>query len=224
MPKFPIKTMLLLIVVVITNACIPIMLKSSGSQPTEDYRIGEELLYDEFDRVGDWRTYESEDLYLNVEDGALYAALRIPQYVRTQNRIEHDNVVMQVDVFNMLDESESIFGLMCRANPQNNGWGYYFLITSDGYYSIRRGAGGELQPLTSSLHSDAIERGLRRNVIRAVCIDDYLALYVNGEFVAEAWDDRYHRGYSGMAIALFDEGELSARFDNLRVWSAYLAP
>jgi len=211
-----------LLLIIISTACLPLMMPAN--QPTQNYRIEEELLFDEFERVGEWRTYESEELYLNVEQGAFYATLTTPQYVWTQNRTQHENVVMQVDVFNMLDEDESVLGLMCRASPQNNSWGYYFLITSDGYYSIRRGAGGELQRLSPSLRSNAINTGQRRNVIRAVCIDDYLALYVNGEFVVEVRDDRYRRGYSGLAVALFDEGELSARFDNLHVWSANLAP
>lgn len=205
---------------VLLAGCLPAGLPPP--QPTQNYQLGEMTLYDPFDRTGEWRTYDMEGIQLDMRDGAFYASIQTPQYVWTQNRTSHDDVVIEVEAFNQNDEDEAIYGVMCRASPQNNGWGYYFLVTSDGYYAIRQGRGGELKPLVASLQSDAIVRGMGRNRLRAVCIDDYLALYVNGEFVAETRDHLYKEGYSGLAVGLFDPGSLDVRFDDLRVWDAGL--
>ena len=57
--------------------------------------------------------------------------------------------------------------------------------------------------------------------MRVVCIDDYLALWVNGKFVAEARDRRADTGAVGMAAVMNYAGRrLAVAYDDLKVWSA----
>jgi hypothetical protein len=115
---------------------------------------------------------------------------------------------------------------MCRVNAE--GEGYAFLISNDGFGAIAyadKGASerGSLSFLFDWVESDAINAGQAENTIRAVCVDDYLALYVNGEFVGDVEDDRFTSGgQAGLIAGLFIEsgdelGEVIVDFDDLTV-------
>ena len=71
-------------------------------------------------------------------------------------------------------------------------------------------------------YSDAIQQGRSINRIRAVCVGDYLALYVNGQFVAEICDSYFNRGYAGLTAAVPEGGEVDVTFDDLTITSASL--
>ena len=58
------------------------------------------------------------------------------------------------------------------------------------------------------------------NTLTAVCVDDYLAMYVNGDLIAEARDKTLTSGYNSMVIALVEEEDtLQVQFDNLNIWT-----
>jgi hypothetical protein len=120
---------------------------------------------------------------------------------------------------------------MCRVNAE--GEGYAFLISSDGFGAIAaviKGSSerGSLNLIDEWSENDAINPGQSENTIRAVCIDDYLALYVNGEFVGDVEDERFaDSGQAGLIAGLLVEnpdeaGEVIIEFDDLRVSTAEL--
>jgi hypothetical protein len=78
-------------------------------------------------------------------------------------------------------------------------------------------------PIIQWTPTDAIQQGKSINRIRIVCVEDYLALYVNGEFVAEARDDLYRSGYAGLTAAVPEGGEVDVRFDDVVIRAATLA-
>ena len=115
---------------------------------------------------------------------------------------------------------------MCRVNA--DGEGYAFLVSNDGFGAIAYAVKGaaERSSLTfifDWIESDAINEDQSQNDIRAVCIDEYLALYVNGEFVGDVEDDRFSDpGQAGLIAGIFIEsgdetGEALVEFDNLMV-------
>ena len=55
------------------------------------------------------------------------------------------------------------------------------------------------------------------NVIRAVCIDTYLALYVNQTFLTATEDNVYTAGLPALAAGPGPNGTVSAAFDDLVV-------
>ena len=56
--------------------------------------------------------------------------------------------------------------------------------------------------------------------MRAVCMGDYLALYINDEFVADATDDTYSTGQVGLAASASNILGVQVEFDNLTVHEA----
>jgi hypothetical protein len=83
-----------------------------------------------------------------------------------------------------------------------------------------RASGRHLTPLVDWTPSDAINRGVARNHIRAVCVGDYLAMYVNNQFMGDATDDTFARGQVGLAASAANRLGTRISFDNLTVSSA----
>jgi hypothetical protein len=101
-----------------------------------------------------------------------------------------------------------------------NGDGYLFLIQGSGSYAIMRARGRSITPLVNWTASDLVHPGPDRNQIRAVCIGDYLALYINGEFAADATDSTYRSGQVGLAASAASRLGVQVEFDNLIVHKA----
>lgn len=103
---------------------------------------------------------------------------------------------------------------------QSNGDGYLFLIQGGGSYGIFRARGRNLTPLVNWQTSDAINPGRAQNHLRAVCVGDYLAFYINDRLVAEATDNTYQRGQVGLAASAATRLGALIEFDNLTVSEA----
>ncbi|MBI5670989.1 MAG: hypothetical protein HZC41_23595 [Chloroflexi bacterium] len=102
----------------------------------------------------------------------------------------------------------------------NNGDGYLFLVEGTGRFAIMRARGRNVVPLVDWTSSDKIRKGPAQNTIRAVCLNDYLALYVNGAFMADAIDDTYTSGQVGLVAAAASRLGVTVDFDNLTVSEA----
>src|SRR5262249_42925029 len=102
----------------------------------------------------------------------------------------------------------------------NNGDGYLFLVEGSGRFAIMRSRGRSITPLVNWTPSTAIQTGPAENRIRAVCVGDYLAMYVNGTFVGDATDDTYTIGQVGLVGAAASRLGLQVDFDNLTVSAA----
>lgn len=106
------------------------------------------------------------------------------------------------------------YGVLCR---YTKGEFYYFAISADGYYAIfRRTEEGDLIPLTGQamLRSPLIHTDGAENQILAVCDGPELALYVNGELVAQAQDETLERGDVGLAAGTLDQAKTLIWFDD----------
>lgn len=198
-------------------------------QPAISYRIQNLIYQDDFETVqtGAWDTYRLQGVFMDVVDGVYRADVNISNYVWALNRVTHNNAVIEVDAYVNSAYEKGMYGVMCRATPQNDGQGYYFMLSADGNFSIRRGTRTSNDALVKWQGTPAIRQGRQRNRIRAVCIDDYLALYINGQFVADVRDGRLHQGYTGLTVALptraDDSDTIQVNFDEVRIWNATLA-
>jgi hypothetical protein len=106
------------------------------------------------------------------------------------------------------------------ALESSNGDGYLFLIQGSGSYGIFRSRGRSLTPLVDWQTSDAINVGPASNHLRAVCMGDYLAFYVNDTLVADTTDNTYQRGQVGLAASAANRIGALIQFDNLTVAAA----
>lgn len=206
--------LVLIIIAALISACL--------AQPAEQFVLGDVLLEEGFDQSFVWENYNDPALGVNfrVEDGVYHAQAGSSGFMWALNSEAHTDVVIQVDTQQISSYANNAYGLMCRAAPTNNGDGYYFMISGDGMYTLRRGATDQVGALIEWTYSDAIQQGQSINRIRAVCIGDYLALYVNGRFVAETHDSYFSRGYAGLTAAVPEGGDVDVTFDELKIWSA----
>ncbi len=104
-----------------------------------------------------------------------------------------------------------------KDNTSNNGDGYLFMVQGNGRYAILRSQGRKITPLVNWSSSSAVNQGAAQNRIRAVCMGNYLAMYVNGQFVADTTDDLYSKGQVALVGASAGRTGMTVTFDNLSV-------
>lgn len=97
------------------------------------------------------------------------------------------------------------------------GDGYLFLIQGSGMFAIMRSRDRDLTPLVEWKASDAIHQGPVENHMRVICAGDYLALYVNDQFLGDATDSTYTHGQVGMAASAATRLGTQIAFDNLTI-------
>jgi hypothetical protein len=201
------------------NAALP-------APSVQNVNVGDNLLVETFDSPDAWNAFITDDQTVNlrVEDGVFRA---VSETVRTYSWALNDqndkDVVVTVEASQQSDLLNNGYGLMCRGDVANDGDGYYFMISGDGYASIQKGIGGlsgSITPLVQWTTSDLVNQGQTENTITAVCVGDYLALYVNGELAAETQDSEYDSGYTGFSVVAFEDGGVDVAFDNLGIWEA----
>lgn len=188
--------------------------------------VNPELVLDiDFSDEDDWEFYEDNDGVVQVdEDDEVYLVeveyTEDRAYLWGQDSREFSDIVIQVDTEQLSSEDNNGYGIMCRTDPENTGYGYIFYISGDGYVSIFLNDEGDgIEQLYGWEASDAINQGEEENTITAVCVGEYLAFYVNGELVAEVEDDTFDEGVIALAASIFEEDEeVEIAFDNLLVW------
>ncbi len=128
-----------------------------------------------------------------------------------------DDLVIEVDATQVMAPANdnNAYGVKCR--EQSGGDGYVFMISGDGYYSIQIVVNGDWEQLVEWTTSDVIRQGNRTNHIRAVCDGTHLALFVNGELLAETEDSTYSEGDIGLAASTMEDEPTEIHFDNLVV-------
>ena len=208
---------LLVVLLIIGSAC--------DSSPSVDYIRGNNVRSEQFDRTEVWDTFTyGDDVHFRIENGTYRATAPYVEgwiWALDIDEPQHTDVVIEVETRQLSDLTNNGYGVMCRADINNNGDGYYFLISGDRYYAIARGNEDNVVALIEgTTPSSAIQQEPAPNTIRAVCIGDYLALYVNNEFLAETHDSRYSWGLAGLAVTAFESGDVDITFDNLNVWEA----
>lgn len=108
------------------------------------------------------------------------------------------------------------YGVICRL--QNDGGGYYGLVSGDGFYAILRESGGDAYDIlvdwTDSRH---VRQGNSLNQIGLVCKDSKISLFVNGQLLAETSDSMYSSGDVGFTATSYEPEGTEVHFDNIIV-------
>lgn len=114
-------------------------------------------------------------------------------------------------------EDDNDYGILCRYQDENNF--YALLITSDGYFGIRKRIEGEMTFLGAQgwTPSAAIKQGNGENILRVDCIGNTLMLYVNGQLLAEVEDDALLSGGVGLFAGTLNAQSASFYFDDFFV-------
>lgn len=204
---------LLAAVLAVLAGCLPYF----PPTPTQQYTPGTVLLDEDFSDPYSWQEIVDSNLGADfrISDNAYHAHIAPESFMWALNRQMHDDVIIEVDAWQVSDYNDNAYGVMCRADPANSGEGYYFIISGDGFWTIRRGRSDRAEALVEFSHSPAIKKGTALNKLRVICIDDYLALYINGEFAGETHDRMYSRGYAGLTVASAGNAATEIQFDNV---------
>ncbi len=209
-------------------ACVLLLAAACAATPTEQFALGDVLQRVDFSQSYMWQQYvhPEQNVDFEIQDGMYRAKAWDGGFMWAIKPPIQTDTVIDVEASQLSDYRNNAYGVMCRAAPTDNSNGYFFLISGDGQFTIRRGAVDQVGALIPWTPSGAIRQDKGINRIRAVCIGTYLALYVNDSFVAETHDDYYSKGYTGLSVAVVkgEDANADIAFDDLTVWSASLLP
>jgi hypothetical protein len=204
---------------------ISVALAGCGAKASVPINEGDLLLQETFDDI-DASTFPSyglgEEIIFGVSEGKYAAIVSGSGYVWTLNNVTHNDVVIEVTTDKVSNSPTDTYGVICRAHSSNNGMGYYFLINGNGYFGIRKGDGERIYVLIPWTQSNAIRTGQNTNTLRAVCVGNYLAFYINGQFVAETTDSQFVEGLTGFAVAT-ESDRIAITYDDLTIHAASIA-
>jgi hypothetical protein len=177
------------------------------------------LLEDDFSSSNSgWEVGEWEDGSVGYGNGYYFVRSTIPSMtiwgMAGQN---YTDVIIEVEATQAEAglASDNDYGVACRV--QENGDGYYLLVSGDGYYSIFKGAGDSFIPLADWKESKAINQGNSRNHIQGSCIGSELVLTANGKKLASASDSTFTSGDIAMTATTYEEQAVEVHFDNVVV-------
>jgi len=211
--------------ILLTSMVLLGLLTACRPDPDVAYGTGDRLLRETFTEPSSaWDNRRAGAVQIGISNGAYRMQSDTSNYVRGFYRAEtYADVIIDVQGFQFSAEDNNAYGVLCRAETgDDRASGYYFLIGGDGAYSIRKGQHDEINGLVKWGRADVINQGTGSNSLRVVCVDDYLALYVNGEFLADVRDDTYGSGYVGFAVAVEDAATISVAFDNLTIFEGVI--
>jgi hypothetical protein len=193
---------------------VPTSAPEPVASPTQAAGI---LMEDDFDnpRSG-WEVAEYDSGSMGYGDG-FYFVTSIQS--GTQNwgvaNQSFTDVVVDVDTEQVSGPANdnNAYGLVCRV--QSNGDGYALRVSGDGFCAIHKISDGNFEALADWTESEAVRQGNATNQLRAVCDGSDLALFVNGELVAQATDTTFAVGDLALTATTFEEESTEVHFDNL---------
>lgn len=189
----------------------------------QEVSVSKISMSDVFDKSSEWEIYSDDAITLEIAKGVYHMFLKGDTYTWGLNGENDTDTVIQAKTQQNSEEDNNSYGVICRADASNNGNGYYFEISGDGYYAITLVNGDDIRMLVEWAQSKAINQGQEANELVAVCAGNYLALYVNEVLVAETNDDTLSEGQTGLTVSAFDEqAEVDISFDDVNVWHAKL--
>lgn len=199
--------------------------QANPAEPTQLVNLGNERARDTFDdpdTVWDVFSLNGDQAVFRVQDGVLQGAVIANRgYIWSLNHARYNDVAITATVRQEKGARGNGFGVMCRANEQGDG--YYFLVSSAGQFAILKAQPGIADPtrLVDWRSNPAIHPKDEPNEIKAICARDYLAFVANGTFLAEVRDSEFSSGELGVVIGAIDE-TLWVDFDDIIVNDATL--
>ncbi len=206
------------LIILLLTACLP---KLAPEYPARSVNAGERLLNEAFSSPGNWSSYDTGAHAATVTDGVYRMLLAEPDgYIYGTNRRVYDNSIIDVDVTWLSDNPDAFAGVICRLHPEN-GRGYYVVVSAAGDFSIRYLGRNQDDAIVRWQGDSGIPRsGSFR--MRVICVEDFIALYIDGEYIDGGIDSRLRDGQIGLTIGMpriVSQGELAiVEFDDLRVW------
>ena len=194
---------------------------SPGSQapttpPEPQTRV---LLEDDFEnQLSGWEVGNYTDGAVGYQNGAYFVEATEDSLTiwGAANRNFSDLIidVESTQITTPLDNNND-YGVACRV--QENGDGYFLLISGDGFFSIMIGKDDTFINLVDWQPSDIIHQGNTSNNIKASCVGTSLELTVNGTLLAQINDSTFTNGDIAMTATTYGDAPVEIHFDHLKV-------
>ena len=193
------------------------LLADSGQEAGSPGRL---LFQDDFtDLESGWNRVTTTQGQTDYADGVYRIFVNEPTLdIWSMPGKDYKDVRIEVDALKVGGERDNRFGIICRANRPDSF--YTFIVSSDGYYGIGKILGQDyrLLGMDALQPSQTILKGSALNHLRADCIGDLLALYVNGEQLIQVRDSEFDSGDVGLIAGTYESSGTDIRFDNLRIY------
>lgn len=197
----------------------------AATSPRVDVTLGQErarYTFEDPDTEWDVFSLGGDQAIFRIQGGVLEGAVIADRgYIWSLGRPRYGDAAISATVRQTQGSRGNGFGLMCRANE--DGDGYYFVISSAGHFAILKAQPGIDDParLVDWQSSPAIFQDNEPNHLQAVCAGDYLAFSANGQLLAEVRDAEFANGRFGVVLGAVEE-TLWVSFDDIVVRDAAL--
>lgn len=208
-----------LVLIWLVAACSP----AKPTEPSQRISLSDErgrYTFDTADTTWDLFSLGGDQALFRVQDGVLEGAVLADRgYIWSLSNTRHNDVAMSATVRQTKGSRGNGFGVMCRANEQGDG--YYFVVSSAGQFAILKAQTSVSDPLrlVDWQSSSAIFQGDEANSIEAICAGDYLVFSANGTFLADVRDSEFSSGEMGVVLGAIEE-TLWVNFDDIVVREA----
>jgi serine/threonine-protein kinase len=186
----------------------------------ETFSGGDDILFqDDFsDLESGWVRLE-DDLAFRDYDGGGYRIQvnEVQAYNWATANLFLTDVIIEVATRKISGPEDNDFGVICRYQDVDNF--YFFVISSDGFFSINKYSDGEYQIIDRDSYefNEVILTGEVTNQLRVECNGSRLQLSVNGQTLAEVEDSDFGTGDVGLIAGTFDEPGTDILFDDFIV-------
>ena len=176
------------------------------------------LFEDDFSSSGSgWDRFEDSEGITDYNDGRYKIALYTNEMFYWANPYQNfTDVIIEVQAMKVSGGDDMQYGIICRHADIDN-W-YALVISADGYAAVRkRVQGNDLDYIAEWVQVPSVKTGNATNNLRAECIGDRLALYVNGSLAIETTDSDISSGDAGLIAGTFEQSSTEVLFDNFVV-------
>lgn len=197
------------------TACAPAPIPTLP--PVHPAEPGDILFQDEFENHSTgWDRVSNDNGIMDYDQGGYRILVGQPtmNFWSTPEK-NFGDVRVEADVIRLNGPDENRVGLICRYQAGDY---YFFIISNDGFYAIGKFIGGNtiLLGQTEMLSSDFILTN-SINHLRADCIGNTLAFFVNFNQIASAQDTDFPSGDVGLLAGSFSETGVDVSFDHFVV-------
>ncbi len=195
-------------------------IQSTATQVAGTWRV---VFSDTFDsNKNGWPTGPSDDSYANITHtigGGIYTwDVTSHQNFIGWNHINaktYTDFSFSADVKQTVDSGDSDAGLVFREDANQNF--YYLGITNDQQYLLAVNYKGEWSNLIDWTQSDALLTD-EPNRLTVIAQGSHFTIFINGQYVNEASDDKIAKGQNSLAVELSPENSHAVyEFDNVEV-------